>query len=134
MDDCLSSVSSISGVEENGLPACSSAGVRDRAGASDSCEEEAVVAAQTPLPAGRGVLKHLVLKKPAAKTLAPRAHSISFGEIKLCLCTQKSYLLMKDKKLANGLCSSSAQRGTTTPYARHCSSLCRRLPVTRTRL
>ena len=58
-------------------------------------DEQATLAAMTPLPPGRGVLKALVLKRPAARS-CPTAVSPTLGKIKLLLCTHKSYILRED--------------------------------------
>ena len=54
---------------------------------------QALIAAQHPLPPGRGILKSLVMKRPAARGLAPTADSVALGRIKLMLCRDKSYVL-----------------------------------------
>ena len=52
--------------------------------------------AQTVLPSERGAIKKSVLaRRPAAAAAAPVTVSPSFGEVKMCLYTHKSYILKR---------------------------------------
>ena len=59
-------------------------------------EAQADSVAAKPLPSGRGELKHLVLKKPA-RALAPVRASPALGDLKMMLCSQKSYILQREE-------------------------------------
>ncbi len=63
---------------------------------SPDIREQAVVASLNVLPAQRGALKKLVIKRPA-RNIAPKANTKSFGMVKILCCTHKSYLCMEDK-------------------------------------